>query len=54
MSNTETQEDGHMTMEAEIGVMWPQTQGYLEVPAATSGRNDPLLESPEGAEPAYT
>ena len=43
-----------MTMEAETGVMWPQAQGYMEVPATRSGRNDPLLESPEGAQPADT
>ena len=52
--DTETWDDGHMTMEAEIWVMWPQAQGYLEAPVTWNCTNDPLLETPEGPQTAHT
>ena len=45
---------GHVTTEAEVGVMRPQAWGHLESLKATAGRNDPPLEHLKGAWPFYT
>lgn len=50
--NTETQGDSHVTTEAEVGVKWPQAEGYLgHQELEEAGRTLPFLPLPEGAQP---
>ena len=44
-------EEGHVKMEAETGVMWPQAKGRLGPPEAGRVRKDPALQASEGVEP---
>lgn len=44
-------DEGHVKMETDFGVMWPQAKGHLEPPEAGRSRKDPPPEPPEGAQP---